>query len=58
MILYTPCNQAYITRFIDLLGVEEPGQIVSGVLVGVLHGVIQTPRSQAQRANGVLIGMI
>ena len=48
MILYALGNQASVTGFIDFLGIAEPEQIVGGVLVGVLHGVIQTPRRQAQ----------
>ena len=48
MLLYAPCNYTSITRFIDLLSVGEPDQVVSGVLVGILCGVIQTPCTQAQ----------
>ena len=48
MIFYSPCNQASITRLIDLLGVAEPDQVVSGVLVDVMDGVIKTPFVQAQ----------
>ena len=48
MLLYTLGDQAYVTGFIDLLGNEEPDQLVVGVIFGVLHGVIQKPRSQAQ----------
>ena len=58
MLLHAPFNSAYIKRFIDLLGVTEPDQLVSGVIVGILHGVIHTPCNQAQWENGVLLGMI
>ena len=40
------------------MGVAEPDQIISDVLVVVLHGVIQTPRDQAQCVDGVLFGLI
>ena len=58
MILYDLGNQAYVTGFIDFLGIAEPDQLVGGVLVGVLHGVIQTPRIQAQWEDYVLLRMI
>ena len=41
MLFYAPGNEAYITDLIDLLGLAELDQIVGGVLVGVLYGVIQ-----------------
>ena len=47
-LLYTLGDQASVTGFIDFLGIAEPDQVVSGVLVGVLHSVIQTPHRQAQ----------
>ena len=48
MLVYTLSNQASVTGFIDFLGIAEPYQVVGGVIAGVLHGVIQTPRRQAQ----------
>ena len=48
MLLYELGNQASVTGFMDFLGIAEPDQVVGGVLVGVLHGVIQTPRRQVQ----------
>ena len=44
MILYEPGNQASLTGFIEFLGIVEPDQLVGGVLVVLLHGVIKTPR--------------
>ena len=48
MFLYALGNQASVTGFIDSLGIAEPDQVVAGVLVGLLYGVIQTPCIQAQ----------
>ena len=48
MLLYVLGDKAYVTGFIDFLGIEEPDQVVGGVLVGVLHSVIHTPCIQAQ----------
>ena len=48
MLLYALGDQASITGFINFLGIVEPDQVVGGVLVGVLHSVIQTPHIQAQ----------
>ena len=48
MLLYALVNQDSVTGFIDFMGIANPGQVVGGVLVGVLHGVIQTPCRQAQ----------
>ena len=48
MLLYALVDQASVTGFIEFLGIAEPNQVVGGVLVGVLHGVIKTPRRQAQ----------
>ena len=48
MLLYAPCNYYLIACFVDLMGVAEPDQIISDVIIGVLHGVIQTPCSQEQ----------
>ena len=58
MLLYALGNKAYITGFIDFLDIAGPGQVVGGVFIGVLHGVIQMPRRQAQRADWVLLRMI
>ena len=44
MLLYYLGDQASVTGFIDFLGIAEPDQVVGGVLVGLLHGVIYTPR--------------
>ena len=40
MLLYALGYQSSVTGFIDFLGIAEPDQIVSGVIVGVLHSVI------------------
>ena len=48
VILYTLGDQASVTGFIDFLGIAEPDQVVGGVLVGVLHDLIQMPFRQAQ----------
>ena len=48
MLLYALGNKASVTGFIEFLGIAEPDQVVGGVLVGVLHGVIHTPFRQAQ----------
>ena len=48
MLLYALGYQAYVTGLIDFLGIAEPDQVVGGVLVGVLHSVIQAPRREAQ----------
>ena len=40
MLLYALGNQASVTGFVDFLGIAEPDQVVGGVIVGVLHGVI------------------
>ena len=58
MLLYALGNQASIAGFIEFLGIAEPDQVVGGVIVGVLHGVIQMLRRQAQWAYGVLIGLV
>ena len=48
MLVYALVDQASVTGFIDFLGIAEPYQVVGGVLVGVLHVVIQTHRIQEQ----------
>ena len=48
MLLYALGNQASITGFIKFLDIADSDQVVGGVLVGVLHGAIQTYRRQAQ----------
>ena len=48
MLLYNLGDQASVTGFIDFLGIAEPDQVVSGVLVGLLHSVIQTPCKKAK----------
>ena len=48
MLLYTLGDQASVTGFIEFLGIAEPEQLVSGVLAGILHSVIQAPRIKAQ----------
>ena len=40
------------------MGIAEPDQVVSGVLIYVLHDVIQTPCSQEKWEDEVLLGMI
>ena len=44
MILYSLGNQDSVIDFIEFLDIAELDQVVGGVLVGVMHGVIQTPR--------------
>ena len=48
MILYALGDQASATGFIEFMGIAEPEKLVSGVLVGLLHSVIQAPRRKAQ----------
>ena len=48
MLLYDLGDQASVTRFIDLMGIGEPDQLVGGVLVGVLHSFIHVTRIKAQ----------
>ena len=48
MLLYAFGDQASVTGFIDSLDIAEPDQVVSDVLVGVLHSVIQAPRIKVQ----------
>ena len=48
MLWYAFGNQASVTGFIDFLGITEPDQVFGGVLVGMMYGVIQTTRRQAQ----------
>ena len=48
MILYALGNQDSVTGFIFFPGITEPDQVVGGVIVGALRGVIQTPHRQAQ----------
>ena len=43
MLLYAIGDQAYVSGFIDFLGIAEPDQVVGGVIVGILHSVIQAP---------------
>ena len=40
MLVYALFNKSSVTGFIDFLGIAEPNQVVGGVLVGVLNGVI------------------
>ena len=58
MLLYTLGDQASITGVIDFLGVTEPDQVVGGVIVGVLHSVIQAPCRKAQLADSVMLRLI
>ena len=58
MLLYALCDQASVTGFIDFLGIAEPDQLFIGVLVGVLHSVIQTPCRKAQGADWMLFRLI
>ena len=48
MLLYAFGDQASVTGFIDSLDIAEPDQVVSDVLVGVMHSVIQAPRRKVQ----------
>ena len=43
VLFYALGDQASVTGFIDFLGIAEPDQVVSGVLVGVLRSFIQAP---------------
>ena len=58
MLLYTLGDQDYVTGFIDLLGIAEPDQVVSGVISVVLHSVIQSPRREAQRSDWMLFRLV
>ena len=58
MILYALGDQASATGFIDFLGIAEPEQLVSGVLVYLLDSVIEAPRRKAQSADWVLFRLI
>ena len=58
MLLYVLGDQASVTGFIEFMGIAEPDQVVGGVLVGVLHSVIQAHRRQEQRADWVLLRFI
>ena len=58
MLLYSLGDQASIKGFIDFMGIAEPDQVVSGILVGVLYSVIPTPRRKAQSVDWVLFGLI
>ena len=58
MLLYALGNKAPVTGFIDFLGIAEPDQLVGGILVEVLHGVIQKPRRKSQWADWVMLIMI
>ena len=58
MLFYTLGHQASVVGFIEFLGIAEPDQVVGGVLVGVLHGIIHVPRRQAQWADWVLLRLI
>ena len=40
MLLYALGNQDSVSGFIYFVGIAEPDQVVGGVLVVVLHGVI------------------
>ena len=46
MLLYALVHKASVSGFIDFLGISEPDQLVSGVVVGVLHSVVQAPRGK------------
>ena len=48
MLLYALGDQDSVTGFIEFLGIAEPEQVVGGIIVGVLHSVIQAPHRQAQ----------
>ena len=48
MLLYGIGNQASVTGFIEFMGIAEPDQVVGGVIVDILYGVMQTPCKQAQ----------
>ena len=48
MLLYILGDQAFVTGFIEFLGIAEPDQVVSGILVGVIHSVVQAPHRKAQ----------
>ena len=48
MILYALGDQDSVTGSIEFLGIAEPDQVVGGVLVDVLHSVIQAPCRKSQ----------
>ena len=48
MLLYALGGQDSVTGFVEFLGIAEPEQVVGGVIIGVLHGVIHTPCRQSQ----------
>ena len=48
MLLYSLGGQDSVTGFIEFLGIVETDQLVSDVLVGILHSVIQAPLRKAQ----------
>ena len=48
MLLYALGDQTSVTGFIDFLGMAEPDQEISGILVGVLHSVIQAHIRKSQ----------
>ena len=48
MLLYALGDQTSVEDFIDFLGISEPDQVAGGVLVGVLHSVIQAPHRKEQ----------
>ena len=51
MLLYALGDQYSVTGFIDFLGIAEPDQVVSGVLVGVLYSFMQAPLRKAQLSD-------
>ena len=58
MLLYALGDQDSVTDFIDFLGIADYDQVVGGVIVGVLHSVLQAPRRKAQRADWVVFRLI
>ena len=44
MVLYALGNQAFVTGFIEFKGIAESDQGVGVLIVGILRGVIKTPR--------------
>ena len=48
MLLYNLGDQAYVTGFIDFMGIAETDQVVDGVLIGVLDSVIKAPHRKSQ----------
>ena len=47
MLLEYPWYEASIAYLVNLVGIAEPDQVVDRVLVGAMHGIIQSTGYQA-----------